>query len=103
MRPSRVAFCTAIIVAIWVLAPAARAQAAKLEPGMNVVAKSPDFVLRDETKVIAPRSPIDVYLVEKVDGEAPVRLRCGNRNPWTACLLVASAVFGLTISVWRVA
>ena len=60
-------------------APSARPQESKLEPGMHVVARSPDFVLRDGTNVVRVRSPFEIYRVERVDGEL-VRLSAEGRE-----------------------
>ena len=59
----------AIAGAICSLAPAARAQETKLEPGVYVVPRSPGFVLRDGPKVLSPGSPLDIYRVERAEGD----------------------------------
>ena len=79
MRATFIAVCAAFIGAIGVAAPTTAAQESKLEPGMRVVARSPDFVFRDGAAVIPFGSPLDIYRVERVDG-ARVRLIFGSRE-----------------------
>ena len=79
--------CASRIITVWIAlvpgitlaAPAACAQEPKLEPGTRVVAKSPDFVLRDGAKVIPPGSPFSIYKVERVDGDR-IRVHSSGRE-----------------------
>jgi hypothetical protein len=59
----------ALIVVMGVAASDVRAQERKLEPGVKVVARSPEFVLRDGAKVIPVKSPFDTYRVESIAGD----------------------------------
>jgi Tetratricopeptide repeat len=73
MPASRITIRIVLMAGISLVAPAAGAQQPKLEPGMKVLARSPDFVLRDGDKVVPLGSPFDGYRVERVEG-ARVRL-----------------------------
>ena len=77
MAANRVAVCIAFILGTSLAASAAGAQQAKLERGMKVVARSPDFVLRDGTKVIPPGSPFSIYTMQRVEGD---RIRVHSRG-----------------------
>lgn len=79
MRTSSVSNGIALIVAMCVAASDVRAQEAGLEHGAKVVARSPDFVLRDGANVIPVASPYEIYRVERVEGDR-VRLYSGGRE-----------------------
>ena len=79
MAANRITVWVALIAGMYLAAPVAHAQQPKLERGMKVVARSPDFVLRDGDKVVARGSPFDIYRVERVDGDR-VRLHSDGRE-----------------------
>jgi tetratricopeptide (TPR) repeat protein len=68
-----------IVATICLVALDARAQEPNLQPGLRVVARSPDFALRDGPKVISAGTPFDIYRVERVQGDR-VRLWSGSRE-----------------------
>ena len=59
----------ALIAATCVAAPAGRAQEPTLAPGMMVVGRSADFVLRDGKKVVHVATPFDTFRVGRVQGD----------------------------------
>ncbi len=69
----------ALIVVMGVAASDVRAQEPKLEPGVKVVARSPEFVLRDGAKVIPVAAPFEIFRVERVEGDR-VRLYSDGRE-----------------------
>ena len=79
MRTNWVIHGIGMIAGICIAASGARAQEPKLEPGTKVVARSPDFVLRDGAKVIPVKSPFDTYRVERIAGDR-VRLYSSGRE-----------------------
>ncbi len=79
MRASHIAVRIGAVAGICLAAPIVRAQESKLEPGMSVVAKSPDFTLRDGAKVIHLSSLFDKCRVERVEGDR-VRLYAAGRE-----------------------
>jgi hypothetical protein len=79
MPASRIAFRIVLIAGIYVPAAAARAEEPGLEPGMWVVAKSPDLALRDGGKLIPLASPFNFCRVERVEGDR-VRLYAAGRE-----------------------
>lgn len=75
----RIAAPVALIAGVCFMASATGAQEPKLERGMKVVAKSPDFVLRDGANVIPSGTPFDIYRVEQIEGDR-VRLHADGRE-----------------------
>ena len=79
------------IAACYPAAAGAFAQEAKLERGTKVVARSPDLVVKDGTEVVAPQSPLDIFRVERAEGER-VRIHINadfrgpeNNQPFYSC------------------
>lgn len=79
MPARRFAVRIVLIAAIYLSAAIARAEVPGLEPGMSVVAKSPDFILRNGGKPVALGSPFVIFRVEQVEGDR-VRLYTTGRE-----------------------
>ena len=58
----------AVVGTMCLLAAGVRAQEPKLDSGMEVMARSPDFVLKDGPNVVPLKSKLNVFFVERVEG-----------------------------------
>ena len=79
MAPRRVWVRFCLIVVCCLAAPVGLAQEVKFERGMAVVAKSPGLVVKDGAEVVTLESPLEVFRVERVEGDR-VRIHINGRE-----------------------